>query len=323
MPAPEPNSKMDEWLRTYAKKRKEQADPPAQMHPATRKFLQDEVKRTLGAAAAPPRQNWRTLRWPLVLLGSGFAALMVMLAVINTQMRSLMPASVPMDRSLSQARPMLKAPAQLSETPQRDLAASAQQPPSTGAFLGAKKAASAPAPEADKSGDGLDVVAGDFVQVPGRNQAKEAQSPISSVLSEFQMRRSGQNVRIVDADGSVYAGQVLSENYADSSLAARGGVAGEGTTRTHQNANDSENWRFKVTGTNHHLQQNIVFTGSVVAMPPAAPTGSAAPLNRGAPQAQNAPGTAPIPSAQNARITGKVQVGNGREYEIEAKPPGP
>jgi hypothetical protein len=322
MPAPEPNNKMDEWLRAYAKKRREQAEPPTQMHPATRKFLQNEVKRTWRAAATPPRQNWRTLRWPLVLVGGGFAALMVMLAVINTQMRSLMPASVPMNRSLSQAKPMLKAPAQASETPQRGLAASAQ-PSSTDTFLRAKKAANAPAPEADKSGDGLDVVAGAFVQVPGRNQAKEAQSPVSSVLSEFQMRRSGQNVRIVDADGSVYAGQVLSDNYGDSSLAARGGGARGGMARTRQDANESENWRFKVTGTNHHLQQNIVFTGNVQAMPPAAQTSNAAALNRNAPQAQNAPGTAPIPSAQNARIKGKVQVGNGKEYEIEATPPGP
>ena len=66
----EPNSKMDELLRAYAKKRREQAEPALQMHPATRKLLQDEVKRTLGAAAAPRRQSWQKLRWPLLALGA-------------------------------------------------------------------------------------------------------------------------------------------------------------------------------------------------------------------------------------------------------------
>ena len=99
---------MDELLRAYAKKRREQAEPALQMHPATRKLLQNEVKRTLGATPPPPRQSWQTFRWPLLALWCGFAALLVMFAVINTQMRNLLPAIAPPDRSLSQAKPMLK-----------------------------------------------------------------------------------------------------------------------------------------------------------------------------------------------------------------------
>src|SRR5277367_964191 len=97
----EPNSKIDDLLKACAKKRREQAEPPLQMHPATRKLLQDEVKRTLVVAPPPPRRSWRTLRWPLVAMGTGFAALLVMFAMINAQMRSLMPVTAPTDREIS------------------------------------------------------------------------------------------------------------------------------------------------------------------------------------------------------------------------------
>jgi hypothetical protein len=272
----EPNSKMEELLRAYTKKRREQAEPALQMHPATRKLLQDEVKRTLGAAPPPPRQSWRTLRWPLLAMGCGFAALMVMFAVINTQMRHLLPATAPV--------------ADKSQT----------------VFAAHALPASA--------SDGAGVAAGEFIQIHDRAQEQAAQSPLSNILSVFRLRRSGQNVRIVDADGSVYDGQV------------RSGISGRaryGMAKTRKDANEDMNWSFKVMGTNNHLQQTIVFTGNVLAMPAATPLNNAAARNRSASQLQNAPAGAFVPSAQNSRITGKVQVGGGKEFEIEAKPPAP
>jgi hypothetical protein len=433
---------MDELLRAYAKKRREQAEPALQMHPATRKLLQDEVKRTLGAAAPPPRQSWQALRWPLLALGGGFAALLVMFAVINTQMRHLLPATAPMDQSLSQAKPILTAPAPVaegtaspapgvspaeqkvadfkppeaspaaavagpivavtpaaaptpaSETPLMDAAGPAQ-PSSAGNLDGARIASSAPAPLADTSkkispapavepqerrlaelpppvassapgaqasvpiaaaarpaatvarapagaaaavvardiapgtalsaavGDRSDVASGEFVQIHDRAQEQAAQSPLSNVLSAFRLRRSGQNVRIVDADGSVYDGEVLSGMAGGARLGGAGGGARYGRAKTRKDTNEETNWGFKVMGTNNHLQQNIVFTGNVLGMPAAAPLSSAAARNRSAAQVQMAPATAPVASAQNSRITGKVQVGDGKEFEIEAKPPAP
>src|SRR5206468_12506038 len=43
--ADEPNNKMDEVLKAYAKKRREDAAGPVELHPATRKLLQGEVAR--------------------------------------------------------------------------------------------------------------------------------------------------------------------------------------------------------------------------------------------------------------------------------------
>jgi hypothetical protein len=320
MESPEPNGKMDELLRAYAKKRREQAEPPLQMHPATRKLLQDEVKRTWGAEPAPPRQSWRTLRWPLLAMGSGFAALIVMLAVVNSQMRSLLPASAPMEQNVSQAKPMFKAPAPMSEKRRMD-AAGSPQPLSVGNLSEPRLAADALVKAPPLGSDDSSVVAGEFVQVHDRAQKKAEQSPQSNILSAFRILRSGQNVRIVDADGSVYVGQVLISG--SMSLGGRAAVDRYVRAKTRNTTNEGASWGFKVTGTNIHLQQNIVFTGNVLTTTASAPTSAAATLDLSASQVQNAPATAPVPAAQNSRITGQVQVGGGKEFEIEATSPSP
>ena len=433
MLSPEPNSKMDELLKAYAKKRREQGEPPAQMHPATRKLLQDEVKRTLGAAPSP-RQNWQKWRWPLLAFGGGFAALLVMFAVINAQMSQLLPATATADRSLSAAQPTLKAPeldvakttsrqailagtdkkasefkdqaappmapagpinpsavappGAAAASPRTDLAEAGQSPavnfkaspalapPETQAAtpsqpagavslnetrLGAavpsvladKSASVSPEPvapvtppiaaaappavsaavakqentlrfaPADAESNASYVAAGEFVQTRSLAREKAAQPSLSNVLSAFQLQRSGQNVRVLDADGSVYDGQVLD---GISSAAASGGArrrARFGSARQSKDTNDAANWTFKVTGTNQHLQQNVVFTGNVLTMPAANSLNATAGQNRSASQPQMAPASAPVSSAQNSRITGQVQVGGGKEIPIEAKPPNP
>jgi hypothetical protein len=53
------------------------------------------------------------------------------------------------------------------------------------------------------------------------------------------------------------------------------------------------------------------------------PLESARSQNQGAPQLQNAPASARVVPAQNSRVTGKVQVGDGKEIPIEARPPNP
>ncbi len=335
MPSEEPNSKMDPLLRAYAKQRREQAGPAAEMHPATRKLLHDEVRRTFGLASAQPRQVWRTWRWPLVAFGGGLAALLVMFAMINAQMHKLSPASAPAERRLSDARPVTKAPAPVakntgpaalapapSRQPSVTIAPSASPLPSfqTAHTDGANEAAqpllyqrlseAKPAPS-----DESEVAAGEFVQIHDRAGLTAAPSPPSNILSTFQMRRSGQIVSVVDADGSVYNGQVLGGSPVNIKGFGGGhGSATEGMARTRQAANNDVNFAFKVAGTNHNLQQNIVFTGNVQEMPPAPAAAKGAALNQNAPQVQN---------ANASRVTGKVQVDGGKEFEIEAKPPAP
>jgi hypothetical protein len=406
MLSPEPNSKMDELLKAYAKKRREQGEPPLEMHPATRRMLQDEVKRTLRGAPARPPLSWRKVRWPLVALGSGFAALLVMFAMINAQMRHLMPASGSVDSTFSAAKPMLKGPetaaaptASPAITASRPLAkqedfkhqaaspvaaagsvhtisaaapegaagkngdpqalvppegstsssgfasdasapplvneksiaaAPAAAPPASAPIASsappstavAKEASAQGTPSALAAGNASGGAAGEFVQAQSFSQ-QPAPPPLSNVLSLFHLQRDGQNVRVVDADGSVYEGQVVGVNSRSLASGRRGGRAEFGAAKKDNDLNEGTNWAFKVSGTNNRLQQNVVFTGNVLTVPANVQLRleSARGQNQGASQVQNAPGSAPVAPAQNSRVTGKVQVGDGKEIPIEARPP--
>jgi hypothetical protein len=192
-----------------------------------------------------------------------------------------------------------------------------------------------------QGGDAAGVTAQNFVQINALSRSRALQQGESNVLSSFQMDRVGANVRIIDADGSVYKGEVLGRP-------SRGGGGGFGSAtsepaRALKDSNGNANWAFKVSGTNKNLQQNVVFIGNVLDMPaPGAATAATAASgevqsavqNRNAPQFQNAQNSQnasnarrfssaqnpQFQAAQNSLITGKVQVGGGKEFKIEAKP---
>jgi len=339
---------MDELLRAYAQQRRQQAEPALVMHPATRKLLQDEVKRTCGATPAPTpsRPGWFSARWPLGALGGALAVLLLMFTVFHTPAPKPSPATTKNEgrRQKEEKSDMLTLnPAPATSRMERNLS-EAKSAPGSGATLAAGNSATQPTPRDGRYGgaphentsavastafasvspaanDGSDVGAGEFIQVHDRALAGAAESPPSNVLSTFHFSRAGQNVRVVDADGSIYDGQVL------------GGIPVGGATEqfakkpkdADQDANQNANYAFKVAGTNYNLRQNVVFTGNVLDMPVAAPGGHAAAQvqNRNASQVQNAQSNGLSQSAQNSRITGKVQVGGGKEFKIEAKPPPP
>lgn len=54
---PEPDNKMDDLLKTYAKKRRDEAGAPFELHPATRKLLQGEAAK-LRPKAPERRESW-------------------------------------------------------------------------------------------------------------------------------------------------------------------------------------------------------------------------------------------------------------------------
>lgn len=67
---PEPDNKMDELLKAYAKKRRTEAGEP--MHPATRRLLQAEAAKLRPAAEPEPKSWLTTLRmfWPRVAVAA-------------------------------------------------------------------------------------------------------------------------------------------------------------------------------------------------------------------------------------------------------------
>jgi hypothetical protein len=452
---------MDELLRAYAKLRREQADPLPPLHPATRRLLQDEVRRTFRTAQAQPGQiglgAWLAARWRLVATGGAAVVLFVLVTVLNAPSwnqssasrhsvvsPSVAKADLPAaNRSLTVAAPepaktlatpgpapspestvaSIKPPAPEANTIAPPLAnlglppanrpetAAASQPvetlaPAAPAPLTQPSLASAPppAPAADntappliatplmaRSAEAANAPAAaavpamalpsevnnagastrNFVQINAQSRSRALQPPVSNVLAAFQIERVGANVRIIDADGSVYQGEVLGR------AARRGALGGgrEAAEKALKDANANANWAFKVSGTNKNLRQNVVFIGNVLDMPETVPTDVALEgfaQNANAPQANNAQNANRLQSAQgsfiaapaagappagiatqnavqnwnasqaqnaqnaqnatNARrlppaqiplITGKVQVGGGKAFDIEARPPAP
>jgi hypothetical protein len=355
MPSDEPNKNMDDLLKAYAKKRREQAEPALEMHPATRKMLQEEVKRALAAPPKHTRSNWFSGMWGVGALGGAFAVLLLLFVVFRMPMndtartapppshtlrdsKAVAPAAAPAadKNGLSEAASAAAAPANLAGSaapsgagaapPADSLAQSARRemryggrgPQANSSVLDTEKNASAPPP----GSAGPDVAEGAFVQV----QSSAAESPPSNILSNFRVSRAGQNVRVVDGDGSIYDGQVLDDFASDTRQ--------DFTKKTQQQAKDisqaaTANYAFKVAGTNRLAQQRVVFTGSVsniLDMPVAAPAGQmASAQNQKASQTQNMTSNGIVQSAQtqNSHLTGKVQVGGGREFQIEAKTPPP
>src|SRR5439155_23875280 len=63
----EPNRNLEEQLAAWARKRRDEAGAPFELHPATRKLLQDEVAQTFPKKSDKPAQKsagWWRILWP-------------------------------------------------------------------------------------------------------------------------------------------------------------------------------------------------------------------------------------------------------------------
>src|SRR5437762_2364855 len=78
---PDPNKTIDDLLKSYARKRREDAGAPIEMHPATRKMLQAEVAKLSAQTEPEPNPKperrfdfWATVR-PAFVVALFFALL--------------------------------------------------------------------------------------------------------------------------------------------------------------------------------------------------------------------------------------------------------
>ena len=78
----EPDNKMDDLLRTYARKRREDAGASPELHPATRRLLQAEAASLRFRPAASPKRGWTWLAayWPRVAIPTGLFAVLAVVA---------------------------------------------------------------------------------------------------------------------------------------------------------------------------------------------------------------------------------------------------
>src|SRR5437867_12767608 len=78
MPSDPDNNRMDEALKVFAKKRRDDAGAPFELHPATRNLLQGEVARTYAKPDADQR-SWLqmvAMFWPRLAFAAAVVAVL-------------------------------------------------------------------------------------------------------------------------------------------------------------------------------------------------------------------------------------------------------
>lgn len=357
----EPERPIEKLLRTWARKRREAAPDAAEfeLRPATRRRLHEEAARRWAGPEREPgwwfalgRRHWPRLAWGLGVT----AALAVVIAFVVSGLRRPQP-----HLSLAQNKSSLKRRA----APPAPPAASPAQPPAETAKADLRLGASAGTAGSPVSSNGslLERRYGLAGAVGGTNVAVATREPLvqrfaraqskvkgemdfvdklpsaESVLTSFRVEQSGQRLRVIDRDGSVYTGSL---QVAAKTARRRSGEVGEVLAAgAAERAAEGElppataaaepawpSYSFRVAGTNRTLSQPVVFTGTLLAA-----------TNR-ALQAQgfqrldslgergtsaSAPASA-RPSGGlllNTRISGTAQVGSGKPIQILATPAEP
>jgi hypothetical protein len=286
----EPNKNVDELLKAYAQKRRQQAGQPLEMHPATRKILQDEVAMLREKSARPSATKPKLLfgLWPRIALGSSLA-LLVVASVVLLQFRGRQPEPI-------QVAKHIDAPAAPAAAPALE---KAEEPPA--------QFAAAP------------VLRRQFARADVADQARpEAElNEFQNILASFRLEQNGHQIRIVDADGSIYEGEIqttaptiLAKRLAARAAASVGEIGREGEVGTV--------YSFRVTGTNRRLNQVVVFEGQLI---PATRDPRESPLL----SLDATKSSVPINEIQgfSGRIQGRATIGGTDELEIDAVPVAP
>jgi hypothetical protein len=186
-----------------------------------------------------------------------------------------------------------------------------------------------------------------FAQV--RNYRVNFNSPPTlNVLNSFQLEQNGRLVRIVDADGSTYEGQiddpqvevgrrddvsVAASIVEESKLKKASGIEADqnqdGVSSRNALGLANQYFGFRVAGTNRTLNQRVVFQGNLVGETNtfnAAPNGVAAdlaPAQQAATQSGQPVFFQNVSQIQGTRIQGQATIGGSNRIEINAVPVSP
>jgi hypothetical protein len=149
--------------------------------------------------------------------------------------------------------------------------------------------------------------------------------PVPNILPTFEVQREGGNVRVVDADGSVYEGSVqavapellpaqvqpgrVGQQVEREQVGLRGAVTpaeNRAQAMSNQNGNaEAETFFFRVAGTNRSLNQRVVITGNYEAAANALLPGGSGGFGGGAAVANG--GASPALSRSRMNVTSSNQ----------------
>ena len=204
---------VDDQLRAYAAERRRQMSPPWALPPAMRHALLAAVAQHFQSPKARGISQWCAwfVAWPRVAWAT---ALLVVLAAgggalwLGSQPQSSAPIqtarqSAPAPAGIPSASPALARPTSAPSIPGPDAAPPMADPRTE--TLSSAMVAAAPAPQP------REVVSQAFRQVPieRRRNDDSADADRQPLLERFRVESRGNQIRIIDADGSVYEGRLV------------------------------------------------------------------------------------------------------------------
>jgi hypothetical protein len=265
--------------------------------------------------------------------------------------------AAPQIASLAQSsKRAAEAEGRLEPSTQVSRPAVAEQPPATSREVSAARspgvtpapatAPTAAAPEADafrqRYGIPMSASAAVAQKPQSANTARfrrstSAGANASPVLTTFQFEQVGGQLRVIDSDGSTYAGTIslpAAGAYEETKVELKGGPVKKTSSapdaRTLSTAagdhyQAGQNYFFRVTGTNRTLKQPVIFAGNLLILTNAIPSGPSIATQSpvGQSQTQLAPAQNQLPSLVNSTISGSVQLGAGKEMKFNAVPVNP
>lgn len=269
----QPDNNADELLRAYAAKRLSEADLPLQMDQTTRNRLLAEAEKLHPPSPAPaePRFTWGSLFWPRFAAAGSFVALVVALLVW------LQPASdrPKADHSESESPSV----SQLPDIPQPEpigARALSEAVTTTEALAEPQKQASvsqmpaADARTASVASEQQPTLSRWYFSRAAGDSARfrsnfNSPPPLPDILVSFEVQQTGNHLRIIDADGSVYAGELLASSGSAQDMDRKVGLA-------------LSYIGFTAGGTNRTIDDYLVLTGrlAIATAPRLVPPGTTA-----------------------------------------------
>jgi hypothetical protein len=199
--ANEPERPIEKLLRAAAKRRRDEAGAPLELHPATRRLLHGEVTRTFAKPGREPRSFIEVLGqlWPRVAWG---LAIFAVLAVVGYALlplpgkgkpEAMLAKSEPMSRAVPTTAPL---PPPVATTPAPPAAAVESNP---SAVAPAATPPTARADAARQLGAVRQPLAKDSLAMPADREAKEQPAPVAA--PQLADRRKAADAKVAASGG--------------------------------------------------------------------------------------------------------------------------
>jgi hypothetical protein len=144
----------------------------------------------------------------------------------------------------------------------------------------------------------------------------------TTVLSNFQIEQNGNEVTVIDADGSTYNGTVANALAEDSKRSDSFGLAEKNSQQPVSN-NSTDGYGFRVVGTNRTLNQQVVFAWNYIPLTNATAVTNGRFATEEISTINSLNRLQQFPGFQNSYLNGRAQISTDKEIEINARPVSP